>query len=68
MKIQTNSNILSFIKKKNQDIYEEASTTVRSLCKENENFTAKVVQIQVSALSSYLLSLVMNEITKRHTG
>lgn len=46
------------------DIYERASTRVRSLCGETEDFTVRVGVYLGLVLSSYLCFLVMYEVKK----
>lgn len=45
-----------------QDMYDKAKISVKSVCGETENFTVKVGVYQESALSPYLISLVMEEL------
>ena len=51
-----------------EEMYERASTRVRSVCGETEDFSVGVGVHQGSALSPYLFSLVMDEITKDIQG
>ena len=47
-----------------KDMYKGESTRLRSLCGKTENLRVRVGVHQGSALSRYLFSLVMDEITK----
>lgn len=51
-----------------EDMYEGANTRVKSLVGETEDFRVRVGVHQGSALSPYLFSLVMDEITKSVQG
>lgn len=45
-------------------MYNEARTSVKSICREMKDFMVKVGVHWGSALSPYLFSLVMDELTK----
>lgn len=47
-----------------QDMYDKGKTSVKSGCKETEDFTVKVGVYQSSALSPYLFAVIMDELTK----
>jgi len=51
-----------------KDMYEGSITSVKSICEETENFRVRVGVHQGSALSSYLFSVVIDEITKGVQG
>lgn len=47
-----------------QDTYNETRTSVKSAREKTEDFTVKIRVHRASALSPYLLSLVVDELTK----
>jgi len=49
-----------------ENIYEGLIISVKSICEETEDFGVRVGVHQVSALSPYLLSVVMDELQKRY--